>query len=84
MQLILAYTWNGRECRRFLQSILLAWAAQEVRRINYVHNYSAINKKLTKTEEKLLIISFNEEQQLKLEALVKKGGDKVKKTDLSL
>lgn len=84
MQLIVAYTWKGRECRRFLQSLLLSGAADEIKKINYVHNYTVMNKKLTKNEEKLLIISYKEEQQSKLDALINKWGDNVKRTDICL
>ena len=63
MQVILRYEGNGRECRRFLQLILYAGAATEVTRLNYVNSYKIIDKKLTKTEEKMLIIHYEEAQQ---------------------
>ncbi len=75
MQLIVSYKEKGRLLRRLVNGLLMSGAAIEVKKINYVASYQLdSNKKVTKNEEKMLIISYNEEKRSQLETMLKKGG----------
>lgn len=54
--LIFAYRWNSRELKRIITAILKSWLADNVKKMNYVQDFCLNDKKVEKTEEKLLII----------------------------
>lgn len=50
------YKWNSRDLRKIIMAILRSWTADNVKRINYVQNYTLQEKWIKKMEEKLLLI----------------------------
>lgn len=50
------YKWNSRELRKIILAILKSWMADNIKRVNYVQNYSLQEKWIKKEEEKLLLI----------------------------
>ena len=50
------YKWNSRELRKIILAILKSWMADNIKRLNYVQNYSLQEKWIKKEEEKLLLI----------------------------
>lgn len=64
---------DGRKLKNFIQGLLSSWIAACVNRINYVKSYYIWEEKLTKEEEKILIIKFPKKNKEKLTAFMKKN-----------
>ena len=58
------YRWTARELRKIILAILKSWVADEIKRFNYVQNYSFKEKNLEKSEEKILLINAKEPNKL--------------------
>ncbi len=54
--LIFWYKWSSRELKKIITAILKSWLADNIKRINYVQNYSINDKKVEKSEEKIILI----------------------------
>lgn len=54
--LIFGYKWNSRELRKIITAILKSWIASNVKKLNYVQDYCLNDKKIEKTEQKLLLV----------------------------
>lgn len=50
------YKWSSRELKKIITAILKSWLADNIKRINYVQNYSINDKKVEKSEEKIILI----------------------------
>lgn len=50
------YKWNSRELRKIILAILKSWMADNIKRLNYVQNYSLQEKWIKKEEEKMVLI----------------------------
>ena len=63
--IFLSYIYRGksRELRKFITAILKSWIAEKIKKINYVQDYSLENQKITKTEEKILLIYTQDENR---------------------
>jgi hypothetical protein len=59
-----AYRWTSRELKRIILSILKSWIADNIKKFNYVHNYSFKEKSIEKTEEKILLIHAGNQDEL--------------------
>ena len=63
--LLFVYEWSSRDLRKIIVAILKAWVANEVKKINYVHNYTMKDvKTVVKDEEKILLINTWDENKL--------------------
>jgi hypothetical protein len=64
--IFLSYIYRGksRELRKIITAILKSWIAEKIKKINYVQDYSLENQKITKTEEKILLIHTQNENWL--------------------
>jgi len=69
---LVSYPNDWRKLRYLINEILKSWSANEVKRINYVKSYKLVDWKITKQEEKVLLIYFSEKQKTRLESLLKK------------
>ena len=59
------YRWSSRDLRKVIMAILKSWLADNVKRINYSQNYILKDSKtIQKNEEKILLISANDEKKL--------------------
>jgi len=58
------YRWTARELRKIILAILKSWVADEIKRFNYVQNYSFKEKNIEKSEEKILLINTKEPNKL--------------------
>ena len=59
------YKWKSRDLRKIIISILKLWVADNVKKINYVHNYVLKDwKNIEKNEEKLLLIYTQDKNKL--------------------
>jgi len=58
------YRWTARELRKIILAILKSWMADEIKRFNYVQNYSFKEKNIEKSEEKILLINTKEPNKL--------------------
>lgn len=67
---IFTYKWNSRELRKIIATILKSWTAKNIKKLNYVQNYSLKEKNIEKSEEKILLI-YSENQDKILEFLSK-------------
>ena len=63
--LVFVYKWKSRDLRRIIVSILKSWAADNVKKINYVQNYLLKEwKNIEKNEEKILLIYTQDKNKL--------------------
>ena len=58
------YRWTSRELRKVILAILKSWVTDNVKRLNYVQNYSIKEGKIEKIEEKILLIHSKEQDKL--------------------
>ena len=48
--LIFEYKWNSRELKKIITAILKSWVADNIKKLNYIQDYSFNGKKTEKTE----------------------------------
>ena len=58
------YRWTSRELRRIILAILKSWIADNIKKLNYINNYSFKEKKIEKTEEKIILIHTEDQDKL--------------------
>ena len=59
------YKWKSRDLRRIIVSILKSWVADNVKKVNYVQNYSLKEwKGIEKNEEKILLVYTQDKNKL--------------------
>ena len=76
--MVFAYSGKSRDLRKIIISILKSGVAQNVKKINYVQNYSLEDKNnLEKEEEKMLLISA--ESEIKLIEFLSKNFPQIKR-----
>lgn len=63
---------DGRKIRQLINWLLKSWVVNEVKRLNYVKSYSLKDWKILKSEEKILLIDFDEKNKSKLEQFLNK------------
>lgn len=78
---IFRYKWNPRELRKIIVTILKSWTANNIKRVNYVQNYSLKEKNIEKSEEKILLI--NSENQDKLLEFLSKNFPQIEKININ-
>ena len=75
------YRWSSRDLRKVIMAILKSWLADNVKRINYAQNYILKDSKtIQKNEEKILLISANDEK--KLNDFLLKNFSQIEKIDI--
>ena len=62
--MMFVYRWTARELKKIILAILKSWVADEIKRFNYVQNYSFKENSLEKTEEKILLFNTKEPDKL--------------------
>ena len=80
--LMFVYRWSSRELRKIVVAILKAWLAKNIKRINYVQDYSFDEKIVKKNEEKILLI-YAENQDKLIDFLSKNFPQKMEKIDIN-
>ena len=50
------YKWTSRDLRKIILAILKSWITDNIKKFNYIHNYSLKEKNIEKTEEKIILI----------------------------
>ncbi len=58
------YRWTSRELRKVIFSILKSWIATNVKKFNYIQNYSFKENNIEKTDEKILLIYTENQDNL--------------------
>lgn len=58
------YGWKSRDLRKIIISILKSGVAESIKKVNYVQNYSLKDNNVEKKEEKMLLISTENEIKL--------------------
>ena len=53
---LFSYKWNSRELKKIIIAILKSWFADNVKKLNYVQNFCLNDKKIEKSEEKLVLV----------------------------
>ena len=79
--LLFIYKWKSRDLRKIIVSILKSWVADNVKKINYVQDYSFENGKIEKKEEKVLLICT--QNQNKLLDFLSKNFSQIEKINLN-
>lgn len=79
--LLFVYKWKSRDLRKIIVSILKSWVADNVKKINYVQDYSFENGKIEKKEEKVLLICT--QNQNKLLDFLSKNFSQIEKINLN-
>ena len=62
--LLFVYKWTSRDLRKIIVAILKSWVANEVKKVNYVQNFSINDKSVKKEEEKILLVRTKDEGSL--------------------
>lgn len=62
--LTFVYRWNSRDLRKIILSLIKSWIADNIKRINYIQNYSMDDKSVKKDEEKLILINAKDYDKL--------------------
>lgn len=62
--LTFVYRGNSRDLRKIILSLLKSWVADNIKRINYIQNYSVNDKSVKKDEEKLILINAKDYDKL--------------------
>ena len=62
--MIFVYWWKSRDLRKVIVSILKSGVAQSIKKVNYVQNYSLKDNNIEKKEEKILLMSAENEANL--------------------
>jgi len=58
------YPWNSRELKKIVVVLLKSWLVNNIKKINYVHNYDMNENKIIKWEWQLIILSSKDEKKL--------------------
>lgn len=58
------YKWISRDLRKIILSIFKAWVAVDIKKINYVQNYSFNLGKIEKSWENILLIYTQDKEKL--------------------
>ena len=58
------YPWNSRELKKIVVVLLKSWLVNNIKKINYVHNYDMNENKIMKWEWQLIILSSKDEEKL--------------------
>ena len=61
---VYAYTWKSRDLRKIIVALLKSWVVNNVKKMNYVHDYQLKNSGIEKQELQLLIIWAEDEDKL--------------------
>ncbi|NOZ44253.1 MAG: hypothetical protein GXP45_03860 [bacterium] len=59
-----------QKLRQFITMLLKSQTATQIKKINYISNYQLQEKKIIKTQEKLLAIFYSEKKEEKLLSLL--------------
>lgn len=62
--LTFVYRGNSRDLRKIILSLIKSWVADNIKRINYIQNYSVNDKSVKKDEEKLILINAKDYDKL--------------------
>lgn len=62
--IIFTYKWNSRELKKIITTILKSGISNNIKKFNYIHNYSLDNKNIEKSEEKIILIQSEDENKL--------------------
>lgn len=62
--LTFVYRWSSRDLRKIILSLIKSWIADNIKRINYIQNYSMDDKSVKKDEEKLILINAKDYDKL--------------------
>lgn len=62
--LTFVYRGNSRDLRKIILSLIKSWIADNIKRINYIQNYSFDDKSVKKDEEKLILINAKDYDKL--------------------
>lgn len=77
---IFTYKWTSRELRKIILAILKSWIADNVKKVNYVQDYTLTEKNIEKSEEKIVLI--HSEDQDKLLDFLTKNFPQIKKINV--
>lgn len=72
------YRWNSRELRKIIVAVLKSGLANNVKKFNYVQNYSIKDNKIEKAEEKIILMQSDNQDKL-IDFLSKNFSNKVEK-----
>lgn len=62
--LTFVYRWNSRDLKKIILSLIKSWIADNIKRINYIQNYSMDDKSVKKDGEKLILINAKDYDKL--------------------
>ena len=62
--LTFVYRWNSRDLKKIILSLIKSWIADNIKRINYIQNYSMDDESVKKDGEKLILINAKDYDKL--------------------
>jgi hypothetical protein len=69
--LLVSSTQEPKQLRKTIIMLLKSGTATEIKKINYISSFQLVDKKIIKTQEKLLAITVEESKKQKLLSLIK-------------
>ena len=66
------YPHDGRKLQRFIIAVLKQWLAYSIHRINYAKQYTLVEGKMQRKEEKIVLIKTSEQKKEKLMVFLNK------------
>ena len=61
---VFSYKWNSRDLKKIITILLKSWNAEQIKKFNYIHNYSIEKWKIEKTEEQMILIYSKNQNSL--------------------
>lgn len=75
MQLIVNYKGDSKQLRHIIMKLIKSGLCSEIKKMNYVSSFTLDEaKKVIKSQEKILILSYDEKNKEKLEKVVGESG----------
>lgn len=62
--LVFTYGGSSRDLKKIIVAILRSWFAENIKKLNYVHDYSMGTKNAEKQEEKIILIHTQNQDKL--------------------
>jgi ABC-type Zn2+ transport system substrate-binding protein/surface adhesin len=54
--IVCTYTWKSRELRKIFVVLLKSWIVENIKKMNYIHNYSLKDDKVERLESQMFVV----------------------------
>jgi len=81
--LIFSWPYEGKKLRPIIMALLKSNTATEIKKLNYVSSYALVDWKLSKKQEKLIVVILEEKNREKAIFMIKKTFPNIEKYIIS-